>query len=511
MNTGAVTAPSRPQTLGLLMLVLLAGFSLRLAAIGVDGLWMDEVFGASYTNLNPLEVVVAVLRFDIHPPGYYLQLDAWSLLSRSDLWLLLNSVFWSLLSVLVVYWGVDARAGRGAALVGAACTAWLGSEVFFASELRMYAMLGCHVLLLWCCVDAWLLGGGRARLMAIVALLLSLSLLHSTAFIAVGAVLCYAWGRALLAPQPRSLAKPLGLLTLLAGVLLLPWLVNASFRSVTHTRMPTPENVAQTLGGWLLGYFPGVGPHEYALAALLVLLMLVWLMVRGSAYVRLLVFAFVLAPMAVVALISLAVRPIWLDRTLAFCAPFLAVGLAVHLHERAASGRQAWARSAGLLLVWGTFVFGFGQLHERVQLPRKMQFREAAQFLVQANKTQRPVYVPSNVRFWAMARYLAGPDWGSLLAIQDPVRPDESETWRKVYARLGEERLRLLHLQPLQRYLDTPAGRLWIGLSPLPPSVTSGGYFYASDMSERTKVQACPVGMELSRHVFEGVMVFECK
>mgnify|MGYP003337362949 CR=1 FL=1 len=68
--------------------VLALAVLLRTAALGVDGLWVDEIFGASYVNLGWGELVLAVLRFDIHPPLYYLQLKLWALPAAGDGWLL---------------------------------------------------------------------------------------------------------------------------------------------------------------------------------------------------------------------------------------------------------------------------------------------------------------------------------------------------------------------------------------------------------------------------------------
>jgi len=116
---------------------------LRCRALGVDGLWQDEAFGASFANLNPLKVIVAVLRFDIHPPLYYLQLKLWSLPSVADEWLLANSVAWSMGTLLAATYGVYRLAGPVTALLAAALLAALGSEIYYATELRMYAMISC--------------------------------------------------------------------------------------------------------------------------------------------------------------------------------------------------------------------------------------------------------------------------------------------------------------------------------------------------------------------------------
>jgi len=32
------------------------------------GFWLDEIFAASFVNPNLFDLVVAVMRFDVHPP-----------------------------------------------------------------------------------------------------------------------------------------------------------------------------------------------------------------------------------------------------------------------------------------------------------------------------------------------------------------------------------------------------------------------------------------------------------
>ncbi|MBX3610154.1 MAG: hypothetical protein KF871_09675 [Hydrogenophaga sp.] len=502
---------SKSRSLAGLAVVLAVATALRWQATQSDGLWMDEIFGASYVNLNPWEVVVAVLRFDIHPPGYYLQLKAWSVLGRSDQWLLLNSVAWSLGSVVAVYLGVSRRADRIAGLLAAACVALLGSEIFFASELRMYAMLSCMALVLWQVVDAWLDKGGKALCLWVLSLLLVLSLLHSVAFLAIGSVLAFAWLTWWQRRPSVVSLRAMVCLTVAAGLLLMPWLANAFVRSVSHTAVPSAQVMAGTVGGWWLGYFPGVTPLQLSVAALVSLVVILALMLSGTRQVRALVLCFVVAPLVLVAAVSMLVRPIWLDRTLAYAAVFLPVALALQWHAWSGGGSRQWGVGLLVLAMQGTVLFGFIHLAEGLQTSRKMQFREAAAYIAEHNPSRLPVYVPSNVRFWAMARYLQGPAWGSLLAIQDPVRADDSDTWRRVYARLGSDLLDRLHLVPSARTVESPSGALWIGPTPLPPDVAAKGFFFVGDMRDRDRTQACPQGTEVARTAFVGVMVFECR
>ena len=497
---------SRAQAAAVLLVVLMAGLGLRLMPLGQEGLWLDEVFSAGFASLSLAEIPVAVLRFDVHPPGYYLQLGLWSLWSRTDEWLLLNSVFWSVLSIALAYHVVADRAGRAHGLVAALALALCGSEIYYATELRMYAMLSTVMLLAWHLTDRCLTAPTRGRYAALLLTLLVLSTLHSAAFILVGAVL----GHLLLGHWHKvgriSLSRGVVAVWVLAALMLLPWLANASFRSLSHMVQPTWEVMAVTLGGWWFGYFPGLSAAHYQAGALVTVLLVVTVLVWGQARQRLVCLAYVVFPVVLVGVISVTLRPIWLDRTLAFCAPALVLALTLGGGRQPARWTAAAVAALLLMAVWA-------QIPQREQLPRKMQFREAADHILMARASgaKVQVHVPDNVRFWGMARYLAGPDWGSVLAIQDPQLVRGSSTWTRIYDKLGEGALQRLHLLPRQRDLAFDAGRLWIGPSPLPDDVVRAGYFLVDDMSALKRSRPCPQGDEVARHVFTGVTVFQCR
>lgn len=489
-------------------LVLLGGW-LRWRAGSVDGLWLDEVFGANYTNLGFLETVVAVLRFDIHPPLYYLQLNAWANLTHSDAGLLLNSVVWSLVSVVLVYAGVLRVAGGVAASIAALMLTVAGGEVFYASELRMYAMLGANVLALWVVADRWVESPSDRALGALIVLLATLTLLHSAAFVAVGCVLAYLFVRLWQTGQQHRW-RAWVLISFCAFALLLPWLVNASFRSVSHAVVPDISVMGDTISGWLLGYFPEVPAFARQVAWAFVVLLLLSVLGAGGQRARAVMFSFVVLPVVGIAAVSWLLRPIWLDRTLAFAAPFLVIAVVLGLANIARRVRTAHLVFALIAAAWCLLILGAGHLTERSQISRKMEFREAAAYIAQNNAEGMAVYVPVNFRFWGMARYLAGPQWGSLLKVQDPERVDTSDTWANIYRRLGPEWLARLGLQPKTRTINTGRFDMWIGLSPLPADVVLAGYFFVGDMNDAKRPSACPQGIEQSRKVFRGVLVARC-
>ncbi len=503
-----------PAWIGWLAAFLVTSLALvlRCRALGVDGLWQDEVFGASFANLNPLEVIVAVLRFDIHPPFYYLQLKLWSLPSVTDGWLLANSVAWSMGTLLAATYGVYRLAGPATALLAATLLAVSGSEIYYATELRMYAMISCLTVIGWIRAERWIDSPEPRNAVWLVVVLGVLAGTHSSAFVPVSSVLLYAllgrWSRF----GFKGLIRSWGVI-LSVGILLAPWLVNASMRSVSHTGTPTFGAVVKTLSGWVLGYGTLEIPSTLRLVmALAIMAFVAVALIAGNRTTRHTLLSFVVWPVLILAIVSLVVRPVWIDRAVAFCAPFLALSAALLWHSLY-SRNQGMSRQHPMILIGLIGIFcaalvavAWGQ----AGLPRKMQYREAAQFIAQANTERLPIYVPINVAFWGMARYLQGPSWGSVLEIQDPLKADGSETWTRIYARLGTTWLTRLGLVPQTRELATQSGTMWIGFSPLPATVTSAGFWEVGNNDLLKDGAGCASATRKEIRQFRGVVVLRC-
>ncbi len=462
---GRLTVP----TVTAVTLLLALGLAVRLAGIGGEGLWLDEIYGATYTNLSLLQTVVASMRFDVHPPLYYLQLTAWSALGHGDIWLTLNSVLWSMATLVVVFLTTLRRFGASAGLIALACCAALGSEVYFGSELRMYSLFALLMLLSWIAADALRRDYRFKAALPLVAVLILIGAVHSFGMIAVAAVLVYVFPTG---GWPRVKAQlPTWIATACAvGVTLLPWLINAALRNVGHLEALTLSGVAYTITSWVLGYRTElVADWLQAFVTLSVLACL------GAALLwvpslRRMIACYIFLPMALAGLVSLLWKPIWLARSFAFCAPFLAVSLGAVLGRLCSPGSSvpAIVRTTSLALTAAALIaIGWFSFHEQVT-PWRTQYREAAAYLDRHVQPGDIVYMPEYTTFWGMTRYLVGPRWGDPLQVQDPVNQDRSAIWPKIYARLGPQRLELLHLKPQTRRVDGFKAPLYIGWSALP-------------------------------------------
>ncbi len=497
--------PLTPMIAVLMTLVALTAVYLRTEPIGLEGLWMDEVFSASFANLSWADLVVAVTRYDVHPPFYYLQLSVWRWISAADSWLLLNSVLWSVITLGLVFQGTRREFGNATAVLAMMLVAVCGSEVMYATELRMYAMITAVTLVGWHLADRWIRDDRRTNTLMLIMLILLLAGLHGAAFVPASALILYALVQSYICHQAVRWRPVLSLVGGCA-VVFIPFLLNSSVRSLSHLSAPAWADVVQTLSGWLLGY--GALPLGFPIrlaACAVVLGGMLTVMLKGPLRAKLLMGCFVVWPVVIVAGVSHLVRPIWIDRTLTFAVPFWMVASVMCL----ASLQQTSARRLGHVLAFLLCACMLVVSWQQTQLPRKMQYKEAAEFVGQHNTNAAAIYVPVNVAFWATARYLHRAEWGSLLKIQDPSKPDRSEVWPKVYDKLGPLWLKRLGLVPERRVLHTAHGNLWIGLSPVPASVSRQGMWIVGT-SQQEAAEACGEGLAVYGKRFRGVSVWRC-
>ena len=462
------------RTMAAALAVIALGVWLRVAGLGREGFWLDEIYSASLANLSAVGTLLGVLHFDVHPPLYYLQLNLWERFGHGDFWLLLNSVFWSTATLIAVFVGASREFGCRSGLLALTFCAVMGSEIYFADELRMYALVGCLAVLCWIAANRL---RAQFRLRNALPLIVTMALLaavHAAALIPASAVMLYIFPDTNARDLKRHLPTWLGIATLVA-MAYLPWVVLASIHHVEHAASPSLEAFSHTVGGWILGYGNALGPTWVSLAAaVLVAVGLAAAMLTMPQLSRL-VACFVIWPLLFGAFLCLAVQPIWLDRTFAFCAPFIAIAFGAALGHasspRGTSLRSYRPYALGVALALWVLVSAW-VAHVQVTTPYKPdQYRESAAYLNQHAKPGEIVFAPDDPDFWGIARYLIGPNWGSILAVEDIAdkhRKFRLMNWLETHAHVSGSRLKALGLAPVTRELDNYHRMLFIGNSPLP-------------------------------------------
>jgi uncharacterized membrane protein len=244
-------------------LILLAGLALRLFRLGAESLWYDETVSV-YLAGSPLAELIRHTAGDIHPPGYYLLLRGWLLLTGFgdgrahpqtfglEFLSAFLSLFFGVLLIALVYSLARRLGGRreggSVALVSAALVALSPFNVWYSQEVRMYTVGAALGLVVFrSLLD--LVEGRRPRCAAViyaVSAALGMYVLYYFAFLLIA---LNAW--ALLALFRRKRAVP-ALLLANAGAALLyaPW-IPVAFRQATQPPVP-PWRAAPNLPAALL-------------------------------------------------------------------------------------------------------------------------------------------------------------------------------------------------------------------------------------------------------------------
>jgi mannosyltransferase len=453
------------------LLLLALGLWLRLAGLGRDSYWLDEIYSVSFANLSALGTVIAVFLFDVHPPLYYLQLNAWGLFGHGDTWLSLNSVAWSVATLLVVFFGSKHRFGPTAGLFALGFCAVMGSEVYFANEVRMYAMFSCLGVLSWIAADRLRADFSFRAAIPLIVLLALLGATHSASIIAASGALLYAVPAGNFQQLRRLLPTWIGIAAVV-GCAYLPWVINAGVRHIDHATTASIQRAGQTVGGWVLGYGAAVAaPWARPAAAVLVVLGLAAAALTLPRLWRVIA-CFIAWPLLFAALLSVAVQPIWLDRTFAFCAPFVAIAFgaaAGHFFDQRGRTVNQGLVYAGTGLIAAAIAASALLAYVQLRTPYKPDpYREVARYLDQQTRPGEIIYAPEGATFWGVSRYLIGPDWGSMLKVQDAEQLDKLKKWRRIYSLLGPQVLERLGLLPQTRRLDAFKIPVFTGSSPLP-------------------------------------------
>jgi uncharacterized membrane protein len=128
-----------PSRLPLLALSLLT-WTLALTLLDAKSLWLDEANGLVVTRLG-LAALAAAQNELYHPPLFYWLLAQWLPLGRGEFFWRFPSVLFSVLNVLLAWQLARAWFGRAVALTAAPLVALSPVLLWYAQELRPYALL----------------------------------------------------------------------------------------------------------------------------------------------------------------------------------------------------------------------------------------------------------------------------------------------------------------------------------------------------------------------------------
>src|SRR3990172_9091253 len=122
--------------------ILLIAAIARFMWLGHAALWYDES-GTAWMATLPWARMFAATAGDMHPPGYLAIMWVWvRLFGVAEVAVRLPWVMFSLAAIQLMWRiGSRVRLGRPALVVGAALMAVMPSQILYAQEARMYALL----------------------------------------------------------------------------------------------------------------------------------------------------------------------------------------------------------------------------------------------------------------------------------------------------------------------------------------------------------------------------------
>jgi hypothetical protein len=222
--------------------VCLLAWMMFVVHLGYESMWSDEWFSWMYAVEGPLRLVRDTAN-DVHPPFYYLLLSGWVALTGSqNLFVMrLTAAIPALLAVAVSYrlgvaWFRSHRAGIAAAVF----LATSGIFVYYARELRMYALTVLLVTLSWWFLTRYLSGHNRSLIGYAACVALMAYTYYFSAFALFAQVIVVLW---------FYRGKIGRLLVAYAGVLLafLPW-IPTLFSQMYYERARTGNPDAAIIG-----------------------------------------------------------------------------------------------------------------------------------------------------------------------------------------------------------------------------------------------------------------------
>ena len=461
---------------------------------GRSSLGHDEIWGATNSNLSFLDAIIFTLRFDVHPPLYYSQLNLWAIFGRSDFWLQANSVFWLLGTAAVAFHFVRMRGSNLSAIIAAGFILSNPMLMISSVTVRMYTLLPFLTMTSVLFADGLAKSqsstgtGLPSRWWMLFLVQSAIIYTHVLGVLIVGSTLLYMFVEAggLKASRP-FLKRLLVMAAGLAGAAI-PVAANSAIRLVSHSRAPSANDVLSTL----LQLVAGPAQNSQAVSATLlfaVVISVVTLAVAISRDARSLILCFVVFPMTASIVISHAYKPIWLTYTYTFCVPVVAVSIGLFaddiirsagtLHQ-AGSRFGAAASALALVAAFSTFGIWNAQAEKTPNYPSLVaDIRRAAQ------PDDCVVATTTFDVFWGLSRYFAGPRWNQGLEVQAaPIR-----RWNTIIAKVPEGLARRLKL--IARSDRFKVGDIWV-VDGYPNNLqsTCGRVFFAVDGREEAPVAA---------------------
>ncbi len=432
---------------------ILAG-AVLLRCIGVTSRWLsnDELLTINWSIHGPWAAIVNTLRFDMHPPLYYLQIGLWALPRHDDVWLMANTILWSSAAVGLLIYAASQVYGLRAGLYSGILLALAPAALLSSDLVRMYSFVVFLIIWVWYAQERWLNEkAGRFGAFWMVLSQASVIYSHGAGLVMVSGCVLYGAARALASGRRQTILRWFAI-ECVVGVAALPDVGFALMHRAAHTHSPDMSEIAQTWSFLTFGDMGGpcaddctsffgfgeTGPAWMLALAALVFGALLVLAIYDKR-TRLPLATLVLAPLVLGFIIS-QFKTMWLAKAFLPIVPFLCliVGVGATAPDKQSGLRQGLRTSAFVFLavVWA----GLGMFQQFTR-QKGDGFKPAAALVHTMAHPGDIVLVLDNFHYWCFSWYYDGPDWGDA---RHAFLPDDE--WKRLLSRLPQSFTTLLDL-----------------------------------------------------------------
>jgi len=431
---------------GILWAVVMFGLVLRIARLFTARLWTDEVFSAAISKEPVLQIISLTLRHDSHPPLYYIQLHFWQLISDSDIWLLVNSLIFSIASAISMFLALKSLYGRREALIGLAVFAVLPLEVIFSETLRMYCLENLLAIWMFYNAESFIRSEGRSLSSLIIFVILgsAINLLHGFGAMVTFFIVLYTFARAAEEGLLRRLLSKIFLAGIATGTTTLYSVVVGSMRRTIGLESVDLSSISSELTISLLGFSI---PYPSIMGMLFVMpFVAICLFERRS---RSIIWWLFIAPTVLMILVSVLIKPVYTFRGTGLFIPFEAIGFAIFVGSLLRRAEATPERSRLLALpiislVGFLSVLAVASFYNALTY-RKGGFEQVSNFWAARSQPGDVIYVNSFLSdYLGFVRYLPGAARPAVHEVQAP----PPAHWQKIFSRIGPTWVQRLHLLP---------------------------------------------------------------
>ncbi len=440
------------------VVAILAG-AVLLRCVGVTSrwLWLDELLTINWSVHGPWAAIVNTLRFDLHPPLYYLQISLWALPRHDDVWLMTNTILWSSAAVGLLIYAASQVYGLRAGLYAGILLALAPAALAYADQVRMYSFLSFLIIWVWYAQERWL--SEKSGRFGVLWIFLSQALViysHGAGLVMLSGCVLYGAARALAIGRRQTILRWFAI-ECAVGVAALPAIGFALMHRAAHTHSPDLREIAQTWSFLTFGDMGSVcadtSPGEncanllaygdtgsaWALAPGALLFAVLLVLAIYDKRTRLPLVTLILTPLILAAIIS-QFKTMWLPRVFVPIVPFICLTLALGATtpDKQSGVRTGLRTSAFMLLaaVWA----GMGT-YQQFTRQKGDGFKPAAELVSTMVHPGDVVLVDDNYHYWCFNWYYLGANWG------DPRHaflPDPE--WARLLRRLPASAASLLDL-----------------------------------------------------------------